>query len=74
MIDWNGLKLSFGSYWQGMYQIGLWPDVATQASALPGTHLAGGNGRAAEGGFTYKSAASDYFFFFFSAIEIITIT
>ncbi|VDC05854.1 unnamed protein product [Peniophora sp. CBMAI 1063] len=67
LIDWNGLKLSFGSYWQGMYQIGLWPDVATQASALPGTHLAGGNGRAAEGGFTYKSAASDYYFFFFSA-------
>ena len=50
-----------------MYQIGLWPDVATQASALPGTHLAGANGRAAEGGFTYKSAASSYYFFFFSS-------
>ncbi|KZV63717.1 glycoside hydrolase family 43 protein [Peniophora sp. CONT] len=66
LIDWNGLKLSFGSYWNGMYQIGLWPDVATQASALPGTHLAGLNGRPAEGGFTYKSPASSYYFFFFS--------
>ncbi|KZV66585.1 glycoside hydrolase family 43 protein [Peniophora sp. CONT] len=66
LIDWNGLKLSFGSYWNGMYQIGLWPDVETQASALPGTHLAGNSGRPAEGGFTYKSPASDYYFFFFS--------
>ncbi|VDB94964.1 unnamed protein product [Peniophora sp. CBMAI 1063] len=66
LIDWNGLKLSFGSWWEGMYQIGLWPDVETQASALPGTHLAGGNGRSAEGGFTYKSPDSSYYFFFFS--------
>ncbi|TFK50978.1 glycoside hydrolase family 43 protein [Heliocybe sulcata] len=67
IIDDNGLKLSFGSYWQGMYQIGLWPGVKDQASALPGTHLAGGNGRAAEGGFVYKPASSQYFFMFFSA-------
>lgn len=41
LIDDDGLKLSFGSYWDGMYQIGLYPDVETPASALPGTHLAG---------------------------------
>ncbi len=32
LIDDNGLKLSFGSYWNGMYQVGLWPDVNNQAS------------------------------------------
>lgn len=32
IIDNNGLKLTFGSYWNGLYQIGLWPDVKTQAS------------------------------------------
>ena len=32
LIHTNGLQLAFGSYWNGMYQIGLWPDVATQAS------------------------------------------
>ena len=84
IIDNNGLKLSFGSYWNGMYQIGLWPDVKTQASvglfhscmplliqivsqALPGTHLAGGNGRAAEGVFIYKPRSSQFYFCFFSA-------
>ncbi|KAF9036924.1 glycoside hydrolase family 43 protein [Hymenopellis radicata] len=66
IIDNNGLKLSFGSYWNGIYQVGLWPDVNNQASATPGTHLAGGNGRAAEGGFVYKPASSSYYFFFFS--------
>ncbi|EPQ54639.1 Arabinanase/levansucrase/invertase [Gloeophyllum trabeum ATCC 11539] len=66
IIDDNGLKLSFGSYWEGMYQIGLWPGVKDQASALPGTHLAGGSGRAAEGGFVYKPRNSQYTFFFFS--------
>ncbi|KAJ7474885.1 glycoside hydrolase family 43 protein [Mycena latifolia] len=64
--DATGLKLSFGSYWNGMYQIGLWPGVNNQASALPGTHLAGGNGRAAEGGFVYKPASQPYYYFFFS--------
>ena len=28
----NGLKLAFGSYWNGIYQVGLWPDVKTRAS------------------------------------------
>ncbi|EJD53562.1 glycoside hydrolase family 43 protein [Auricularia subglabra TFB-10046 SS5] len=66
IIDNNGLKFSFGSYWNGLYQIGLWPDVKTQASALPGTHLAGGNGRPAEGVFIYKPRSSPYYFCFFS--------
>ncbi|KAH8823004.1 glycoside hydrolase family 43 protein [Flagelloscypha sp. PMI_526] len=66
LIDDNGLKLSFGSYWNGIYQIGIWPDVNNPASATPGTHLAGGNGRAAEGGTTYKSSNSSYWFFLFS--------
>ncbi|EIM86003.1 glycoside hydrolase family 43 protein [Stereum hirsutum FP-91666 SS1] len=62
----GGLQLSFGSWQQGIYQIGLWPDVETQASALPGTHLAGANHRPAEGGFDYKPPSSDLWFFFFS--------
>ncbi|KAL1745385.1 glycoside hydrolase family 43 protein [Schizophyllum fasciatum] len=62
----NGLKLTFGSYWNGMYQVGLWPDVKTRASDLPGTHLAGNSGRAAEGGFVYKPPSSQYYFMFFS--------
>ncbi|KAJ6502271.1 glycoside hydrolase family 43 protein [Mycena sanguinolenta] len=66
IIDDDGLKLSFGSYWDGVYQIGLWPDVNDQASALPGTHLAGNSGRALEAGFVYKPASSSYYFFFFS--------
>ncbi|TRM62462.1 glycoside hydrolase family 43 protein [Schizophyllum amplum] len=66
IINANGLKLAFGSYWNGMYQVGLWPDIKTRASDLPGTHLAGNSGRAAEGGFVYKSAASQYYFMFFS--------
>ncbi|KAL1745689.1 glycoside hydrolase family 43 protein [Schizophyllum fasciatum] len=63
----NGLKLAFGSYWTGMYQVGLWPDVKTRASDLPGTHLAGYSGRAVEGAFVYKPASSQYYFMFFSA-------
>ncbi|KAL1728767.1 glycoside hydrolase family 43 protein [Schizophyllum commune] len=66
IIDDNGLKLAFGSYWNGMYQVGLF-DIKTRASDLPGTHLAGGNGRAAEGGFVYKPQGSPYYFMFFSA-------
>ncbi|EJD36993.1 hypothetical protein AURDEDRAFT_199637 [Auricularia subglabra TFB-10046 SS5] len=44
-------KLSYDSYWNGMYQIGLWPDIKTKAPFIPVAHLAGGNGRAAEGVF-----------------------
>lgn len=32
----NGLKLTFGSCWNGMYQVGLWPNIKTRASDLPG--------------------------------------
>ncbi|KAG7085955.1 hypothetical protein E1B28_003483 [Marasmius oreades] len=66
LIDYNGLKLSFGSYWNGIYQIGIWPDVNNPASPTPGTHLAGGNGRPAEGGTTFKPEDSPYWFHFFS--------
>ena len=34
--------------------------------ALPGTHIAGNDGRPAEGGFVYKSPSSSYYFAFFS--------
>ncbi|KAE9390651.1 glycoside hydrolase family 43 protein [Gymnopus androsaceus JB14] len=64
--DTVGLQLSFGSYWDGMFQVGLWPGVNDLASALPGTHLAGYSGRPAEGGFVYKPASQPYYYFFFS--------
>ncbi|KAF8211949.1 glycoside hydrolase family 43 protein [Mycena galopus ATCC 62051] len=66
IIDDDGLKLSFGSYWDGIYQIGIYPNVNDQASALPGTHLAGDSGRAAEGVFVYKPASADFYYCFFS--------
>ncbi|KAF9261025.1 glycoside hydrolase family 43 protein [Marasmius fiardii PR-910] len=66
LIDYNGLKLSFGSYWNGIYQIGIWPDVNNPASATPGTHLAGGNGRPSEGGITFKPDNSPFWFHMFS--------
>ncbi|KAL0564544.1 hypothetical protein V5O48_017500 [Marasmius crinis-equi] len=66
LIDDNGLKLSFGSYWNGIYQIGLWPDVNNPASATPGTHLAGGNGRPSEGGTTIKPDGTSTWYHFFS--------
>ncbi|KAJ7624717.1 glycoside hydrolase family 43 protein [Roridomyces roridus] len=62
----GGMKLAFGSWWNGMYQIGLWPGVNNEASALPGTHLAGANGRSAEGVFVYKPSSQPYYYCFFS--------
>ncbi|KZW02837.1 endo-1,5-alpha-L-arabinosidase [Exidia glandulosa HHB12029] len=59
------LSLVFGSWWNGMYEVPL-KNVKTPAKALPGTHLAGSSGRAAEGGFVYKSPDSDWWFMFFS--------
>ena len=40
--------------------------ISATAQNPPGTHLAGGNGRPAEGSFTYKSSSSPYWFEFFS--------
>ncbi|KZW02836.1 endo-1,5-alpha-L-arabinosidase [Exidia glandulosa HHB12029] len=65
LIDADGLKLTFGSYWDGMFQIPM-TDFKTPAAGLPGTHLAGSGGRPAEGGFVYKSPDSDFYFMFFS--------
>lgn len=67
LIFHNGLwRLSYGSYWNGMYQIGLWPDIKTKAPLIPPEHLAGGKGRAAEGVFIYKPMWSIYYYCFFS--------
>ncbi|VDB91780.1 unnamed protein product [Peniophora sp. CBMAI 1063] len=65
LINADGLKLSFGSWNEGMYQISL-SDVSTPSSSLPGSHLAGSGARPAEGGFVYKPAGSDFYYFFFS--------
>ncbi|KZV66221.1 glycoside hydrolase family 43 protein [Peniophora sp. CONT] len=65
LINADGLKLSFGSWSEGMYQIDL-SDAQTPSSALPGSHLAGSGKRPAEGGFVYKPASSDFYYFFFS--------
>ncbi|TRM69349.1 hypothetical protein BD626DRAFT_544128 [Schizophyllum amplum] len=70
----NGLKLTFGSCWNGMYQVGLWPNIKTRASighpqyshkpmlilcrTSPGTYLAASNGRAADGAFATSRPAS----------------
>lgn len=61
----KGLQFTFGSYWDGIFQIPL-SDVKTPAADLPGTHLAGNGGRPAEGGIVYKSPDSKYYFMFFS--------
>ena len=66
VVDFDGeLKLGFGSYWGGIYQIVL-SSVTTQMESPPGDHLAGGNGRPAEGGFTYQPPGSFYWYEFFS--------
>ena len=66
VIDFDGeLKLGFGSYWGGIYQIVL-SSITTQMESPPGDHLAGGNGRPAEGGFTYQPPGSFYWYEFFS--------
>ncbi|KAG7085958.1 hypothetical protein E1B28_003484 [Marasmius oreades] len=66
LIDYNGLKLSFGSWSSGIYQISISSDVNHASSRTPGTHLAGGNGRPVEGAITFKPDNSSYWFHFFS--------
>ncbi|KAM5544237.1 hypothetical protein V8D89_001897 [Ganoderma adspersum] len=62
----NGqLKLGFGSCWDCIFQVPL-NNITSPAEAPPGVHLAGYNGRRAEGSFTYKSTSSPYYFEFFS--------
>ncbi|KAF5351404.1 hypothetical protein D9757_012632 [Collybiopsis confluens] len=66
ILDPVGLQLSFGSFWNGIFQVGLWPGVNNQASATPGTHLAGNSGRPSEGGFVYKPQSQNFYYLFFS--------
>ncbi|TBU46756.1 glycoside hydrolase family 43 protein [Dichomitus squalens] len=64
-VENSQLKLGFGSYWGCVFQVPL-NSITSSAGALPGTHLAGYDGRRAEGSFTYKPASSPYYFEFFS--------
>ncbi|EJD49251.1 Arabinanase/levansucrase/invertase [Auricularia subglabra TFB-10046 SS5] len=61
IIDANGLKLQFGSHILSLFQIEM-TDFKTPKTKLPGKHIAGHNGREAEGGFLYKSPDSPYYF------------
>ncbi|KAM5545563.1 hypothetical protein V8D89_000601 [Ganoderma adspersum] len=65
VLDNGKLKLGFGSWWGGIFQVNM-KSISKPAQNPPGTHLAGGNGRPAEGGFTYKPTSSPYWFQFFS--------
>ena len=65
VVDNGKLKLGFGSWWGGIFQVNM-KSIAKAAQNPPGTHLAGGNGRPAEGGFTYKPTSSPYWCQFFS--------
>ncbi|KAI0806898.1 glycoside hydrolase family 43 protein [Fomes fomentarius] len=63
--DENGLKLTYGSYHQGIFQLPL-SNISTLAANPPGTHLAGANNQPTEGGFTYQPKNSQFFYQFFS--------
>ncbi|KAL0068222.1 hypothetical protein AAF712_004607 [Marasmius tenuissimus] len=65
LINDNGLKLSFGSYWNGIYQVPM-SSINATASDPPGTHLAGGDGRPSEGATTIKPDGTSTWFHFFS--------
>ncbi|VDB91772.1 unnamed protein product [Peniophora sp. CBMAI 1063] len=65
IINADGLKLTFGSYWQGIFQIDM-HNITANASAPPGAHLAGANSRPAEGGFVYRPRLSPWYYFFYS--------
>ena len=65
LVHSNGLHLSWGSWWDGIFQVPL-SNPDTLAQDPPGTHLAGYDGRPAEGAFVYKSPSTPFFFLFFS--------
>ncbi|KAI0755485.1 glycoside hydrolase family 43 protein [Fomes fomentarius] len=65
LIDNNGIHLSFGSYWEGIYQVPLL-NASAASSPPPGRHLAGGGGRPAEGANVYQPPGSQYYYLFFS--------
>ncbi|KAH9915771.1 glycoside hydrolase family 43 protein [Epithele typhae] len=65
LIDADGLKLLFGSYGDGIFQLQM-SDISTTLTPLPGNHLAGGDKMPDEGGFTYKPKNSSFFYTFFS--------
>lgn len=65
IINSGGLKFTYGSHWDGIFQLDM-KDFKTPAQALPGRHLAGNTGRPAEGAFIYKSPDQPYFYLFFS--------
>ncbi|KAM5542655.1 hypothetical protein V8D89_003616 [Ganoderma adspersum] len=61
----GGLKLTFGSWNQGIFQVPL-TNISKLAKAAPGTHLAGANLEPNEAGFMYKPKNSAYYYLFFS--------
>ncbi|KIY47839.1 Arabinanase/levansucrase/invertase, partial [Fistulina hepatica ATCC 64428] len=70
--DDGDLSLLFGSYWGGIFEartvsrIFSRPDSLLDAlflQTLPGTHIAGGNGSAEEGGYIYKKNSTYWLFF-----------
>ncbi|KAI0746663.1 glycoside hydrolase family 43 protein [Daedaleopsis nitida] len=65
IIDSNGIHLSFGSYWDGIFQVPML-NASTASASPPGTHIAGNSGRPAEGSYIYKPPSSPYWFAFFS--------
>ncbi|KIK52155.1 glycoside hydrolase family 43 protein [Collybiopsis luxurians FD-317 M1] len=63
--DNGSLRLSFGSCWDGMYQIGIGPGLKNHTS-LPGTKIAGHRNRSAEGPVVYKPSDQPYYYCFFT--------
>ncbi|KAH7103118.1 glycoside hydrolase family 43 protein [Auriculariales sp. MPI-PUGE-AT-0066] len=57
--------LTYGSYWNGLYNLDL-IDRKRIKGSMPGKHVAGGNGRPIEGGFMFRPKGSDWVYYFFS--------